>query len=268
MTTINDISDLVKILQERPEWRATISNLLMGEELLSLPRQLAQFIEATNENFRLVNENSRRVDENLRELNEHARLANENLRELNENSRRVDENLRELNEHARLANENLRQLNENSRLTNERLNRLEGRFGNMEGKDYERSVGNRATFRAERHFGLNNPVIAMSQYSQKTPGLNRLLARAIQSGVVTDEAMDDLYGADIIISDDNNRYVVIEVSLTVDSSDIERAVRRADIMAAVSGAESMSAVVTENIPEPQRDMAQERGVAVFVIPNR
>ena len=59
MTTINDISDLVRILEERADWRAAVRNLLLGEDLLNLPQQLAQFIETTNENFRLVNEQLR-----------------------------------------------------------------------------------------------------------------------------------------------------------------------------------------------------------------
>lgn len=164
--------------------------------------------------------------------------------------------------------EGVQELKDNYRTVDRRLNRLEGRFGNMEGRDYEQRIGNRVMFRAERHFGLNNPVIAMSQYSQKTRELNRLLYRALQSGAVSEEDMDDLYESDIIISDDDNRYVVIEVSLTADDSDIERTARRANIMAAVSGAEPMSAVATDNIPEPQQTLAENLGVAVLIIINR
>jgi len=78
----------------------------------------------------------------------------------------------------------------------------------------------------------------------------------------------DLYEADIIVSDDDNRFVVFEVSLTADSDDIARAVRRADVMAAISEAESMPAVATENIHELQQDLADRMNVAVFIIPNR
>ncbi len=310
MTTINDIGDLVKILQERPEWRATISNLLLGDDLLNLPRQLALFIEATNENFRQMtesiqaltdharqtDENFRRMSESIQALTDHARQTDENFRRMSEsiqaltdharqtdeNFRQVNENLQALNDHARQTDENFRQVNENLQALNDharrtdeharrsdgRLNRLEGRVGNLEGKGYEQSIINRVLFRAERRFSLDNPVIAMSQFLQKTPELNRLIARAIQSGTATDEELDDLHESDIIISDDQNRHIVVEVSLTVDNSDIERAARRANIMAAISGAESMPALATDNIPEPQQTLAESRGVAVFIIPNR
>ena len=61
MTTINDISDLVQILQDHPEWKNTIRGLIIGEELAQLPERftrleqtLADFIQATNRNFELV----------------------------------------------------------------------------------------------------------------------------------------------------------------------------------------------------------------------
>ncbi|MYC38966.1 MAG: hypothetical protein F4X66_18955 [Chloroflexi bacterium] len=212
MTTINDISDLVRVLEERPDWRAAIRNLLLGEDLLNVPQQLAQFIETTNQFIESANENFRVV--------------------------------------------------------NARLNRLEGKMGNFEGNDYEHRIANHAMLRARRHFGLNNPVIAMSNYLPHSPDFDRVLTRAVQSGEISDDDMYDLYEADIIVSDDDNRFVVFDVSLTADSDDIARAVRRADVMAAISDAESMPAVATENIHELQQDLADRMNVAVFIIPNR
>lgn len=219
MTTINDISDLVRVLEERPDWRATVRNLLLGEDLLNVPQQLAQLIETTNQ-----------LAETLNQFIESA--------------------------------------NENFRVVNARLNRLEGKMGNFEGNDYEHRIANRAMLRARRHFRLNNPIIAMSNYLPHSPDFDRVLTRAVQSGEISDDDMYDLYEADIIVSDDDNRYVVFEVSLTADSDDIARAVRRADVMAAISEAESMPAVATENIHELQQDLADRMNVAVFIIPNR
>ncbi len=54
MTNINDISDLAQVLQDNPHWREIIRGILLGEELLQLPKQLAEFIKTTQENFQLV----------------------------------------------------------------------------------------------------------------------------------------------------------------------------------------------------------------------
>ena len=216
MTTINDISDLVRILEERADWRAAVRNLLLGEDLLNVPQQLAQLIETTNQ-------------------------------------------------FVETTNQFIQSANENFRMVNARLKRLEGKVGNLEGNDYEHRIANRAMLRARRRFGLNNPVIAMSNYLPHSPDFDRVLSRAVQSGEINEDDMYDLYEADIIVSDGGNRYVVFEVSLTADSDDIARAARRADVMAAISGAESMAAVATESIHELQQDLAERMNVAVFII---
>ena len=54
--TINNIGDLARILREQPEWADTIRGLLLGEELLNLPSQLAEFVQVSQENNRQVRE--------------------------------------------------------------------------------------------------------------------------------------------------------------------------------------------------------------------
>ena len=65
MTNINDIADLEQILQDHPEWRDTIRGLIVGEELANLPQDLATFIEATNENFKLVHQRLERLEKDV-----------------------------------------------------------------------------------------------------------------------------------------------------------------------------------------------------------
>ena len=154
------------------------------------------------------------------------------------------------------------------RQTTAAFDRIDRSMDNIEESYYEHRIANRAMLRARRRFGLINPVIAVSNYHPHSPDFDRVLTRAVQSGEISDDDMYDLYEADIIVSDDDNRYVVFEVSLTADSDDIARAARRADVMAAISGAESTAAVATESIHELQQDLAERMNVAVFIIPYR
>jgi hypothetical protein len=48
MTTINTVMDLHRILVEHPEWRDELRRILLTDELLRLPRVMAEFIETTN----------------------------------------------------------------------------------------------------------------------------------------------------------------------------------------------------------------------------
>ena len=65
MTSINDIADLVQILQDHPEWRNTVRDLIVGEELANMPNEVAIFVKATNENFNLVHQRLEKLETNV-----------------------------------------------------------------------------------------------------------------------------------------------------------------------------------------------------------
>ena len=216
-TTVSDISDIVRILRERPDWLEAIRGIIVGEGLLSLPKQLAEFIAATNDNFQLFNERLARLEADVSELNAgHARL--------------------------------------------------EGRFSNFEGAEYERRVRNRLLHRATMQFGLNSPIIEMTQDIPSSSRLTSIIHRAIQSGAISREQAEDFHEADIIIGDSDNRYVVVEVSITADNDDIFRAWNRAGILTDAIREDDgfvSSAVVTANFSPRLRGFAEELAVHVF-----
>ena len=51
MTTINTIEDLVRLLDENPEWLEALRSRLLTRELLELPQRLAEFMEIANRRF-------------------------------------------------------------------------------------------------------------------------------------------------------------------------------------------------------------------------
>ena len=50
-TKIDTVEDLIRILDERPEWLEALRTRLLTRELLELPQRLAEFIEAANQRF-------------------------------------------------------------------------------------------------------------------------------------------------------------------------------------------------------------------------
>ena len=91
------------------------------------------------------------------------------------------------------------------------------------------------------------------------------IAQAIRNGFISQEQSEDLYDADIIISDEGNRHVVVEVSLTADQDDIVRAKRRAAILSAATGGAVTAAVITTNLNDAQRDQAAAEEVITFIM---
>ncbi|MCS6829783.1 MAG: hypothetical protein NZ749_03975, partial [bacterium] len=43
--TVNDVSDLIKILKEHPDWRDELRRVLLTEELLQLPSLVRELVE-------------------------------------------------------------------------------------------------------------------------------------------------------------------------------------------------------------------------------
>ena len=231
MTTINTIEDLARILREQPAWKEAIRSLVLSEDLVELPARFDRFVEAQGE----VNA---RLDRNFDALRE----------SLNRIEKFIEEQ------------------QETNRLVNLRLNNIEGRLGNLDGGEYERRCRSRALSRTLTEFGFVGPYFALHQGGHTDPRLVSSLSRAINSGAITRFRTGDLLETDVVISAENNRHAVFEVSIIVDNDDIHRARARAEILAQITGGEVTSAVFTSNLSDQQREQADAENVYLFVAP--
>ena len=55
MTTINDISDLIRILRDDPAWADAVRSVLLSQELLRLPEEVAALTRAFREHAETTN---------------------------------------------------------------------------------------------------------------------------------------------------------------------------------------------------------------------
>jgi hypothetical protein len=63
MTTINTIEDLIRLLDENPQWVEALRTRLLTRELIELPEKFAQFVDATTQKFAEMEANmDRRFD--------------------------------------------------------------------------------------------------------------------------------------------------------------------------------------------------------------
>ena len=162
---------------------------------------------------------------------------------------------------------------ETNRLTDQRLNaiegqldRVEGQLGNLQGGQYERTVRTKALARSRFTLGFTGSYVAMNQDGLIDPRLNSAIDQAIRNGLVSQDGCADLFEADLIISAEDNRHAVVEVSLTANRDDIDRAKTRAGIMAAITGGSVTPVVITSRLNPTQSAQAEAAGVAAFVIP--
>lgn len=82
-TTIDTIEDLVRVLDDNPEWLEALRARLLSRELLELPNTFAKFAEETNRRF---DEQDRRFDEQNAKID---RLAEDTNRRFDEHGRAI-----------------------------------------------------------------------------------------------------------------------------------------------------------------------------------
>ena len=238
MTTINTIEDLARILRDQPTWAEALRALLLSQDLLDLPGRFNRFVEAQQETNRLTGQRLDGIDTHLN---------------------RLDGRMDSLE--GRMGN-----LEGRMDTLDGRMDSLDGRMGNLQGGQYERSVRNKALARSVNALGFEGPYVALNQDGLTDPRLTSAIAQAIRDGLVTHNGSGDLYEAALIISDQDNRHAVFEVSLTADQDDIDRAKTRAGILAAITQGAVTPVVITSRLNPAQSAQAEAAGVTTFVIP--
>ena len=68
MTTINTIEDLIRLLDENPEWVEALRARLLTRELVEMPQTLARFVETTNPPMRRPGKLNGRAETDMAEL--------------------------------------------------------------------------------------------------------------------------------------------------------------------------------------------------------
>lgn len=273
-TTINDISDLARILEERPEWAETLRSLLLSREVLEQPEKLAQLTERLDQFILEMREHNREMREFVLETREHNRRADARMD-------RFDQFILEMREHSRRADERLEQFiqetREHNRLSDERMelfklrmDRFDDRLGHLMGSELENQLHGRIVPLIAGRLNLRRPVILKSRFFQLEPALYDQLDAAEDAGRITPRQSGQLQQADFILRGQRKDtrepvYVVVEASRTIKENDITRARERADILAAVTGSAALAVATGHLVAEPQESQATDWAVTLIPV---
>ncbi len=126
--TVTDLADLLRLLEQNPEWKSALRTALLGEGFLELPelvRRLAASQQRAQEELaalaaevRALAEAQRRTDERIAELVQAQRQSDERLS-------RLEHAVAQLAEAQRQTEQRISQLAQAQQHTEERLSRLE-----------------------------------------------------------------------------------------------------------------------------------------------
>ena len=275
-TTINDISDLARILAERPEWSDTLRSLLLTKEILDLPTALAQLTRVVNDFIQEQREINQRADERLARLEEIAASSNERLTRLEEIAASTNERLTRLEEIAASSNERLARLEEIAASSNERLTNLEtdnrrmrGQLGRLLGADAERRLQGNLSRVLSQRMRLRRAVTLKSIVANIDQGLADLLEDAEDQQIITPNQHSQVWLLDVILRATDRAtaapvYIAVEISITLHQEDIDRAAERAAILEKATGIAAKAVVVSGRVHPPQETQAAAAGVHIIL----
>ena len=146
-----------------------------------------------------------------------------------------------------------------------------GELSNLSGSQFQRHVTEIGRRLVRRNMGFENVCLLHGDITFGQRMADDIAEEAENAGRITMDEGDALVMADIIfIADDEAGQpvqVLLEVSLTVQQRDIERAEARARILEKATGIRTLAGVVGESVPEEERTQAQGRGVAWMTVPS-
>ena len=212
--TIADVRDLVRLLDEQPEWRAEVRRRLLSDEFLAMPEQLA--------------EQRRGIQ----------RLEEQMVAQRRETDRRFQ------------------QVEDQIAALTRTVDTLRDDVGEVKGDSLER----RYREKAGAYFGR----LLRRTHVVTDEELNKLLDDAVTQGVLTEDESDDVIWADAVVRgrrrDDRAQVVAVaEVSWGVGIKDVERASRRAGLLARL-GFTTMPVVGGKAVTREAAELARQQGV--------
>ncbi len=236
---VSDYHDLVRLLNQHPEWREELRHLLLTPDVLELPQAVRELVEA----HKRAEERLTRLEQAVAELAEGQKELIEAHKRSEERLTRLEQSVAELTE-AQKRNEErfarmeqaIIELTEAQKKTEEKLQKLTERVDIISiHVDELRGDMLEIRFR-QRAFSYFGKLVSRAQVVD----LQDIWTEWIEPNL-SDEERNDLISLDLLIRGHLNRsweekvrlkelWLAVEVSGVIDQNDVRRARRRADLL--------------------------------------
>jgi hypothetical protein len=171
---------------------------------------------------------------------------------LAEGQQRTEQQIAQLTQQVAQLTQQVAQLTEAQRRTERQITRLQDDVGELKGIVLEERYRNRA-------FAYFSRLVRRT-HALTGDELVALLERAVADGRLSEDGMDEITLADVVVRGQRREspgevYLVVEVSWGVGPGDVERAVRRAALLAQ-TGLQTMPVVAGERITDDAAELAR------------
>ena len=237
-TNINDIEDLMRILDENPQWVEALRARLLTRELLELPQKFAELSQTVVELSQTVVELSQTVVE-------------------------LSQKFVELSQTVAELVATVRELADELRATNRRLDRLQDDVGWLKGRIiYDIVRSDAALIADEMGFVFEKALVRADLIA---------LTRGQDVSDLPRGTLQSLHRADLMMqvadAEGGQRYIAVEASFTVNGRDSRRALRNAELMTRFTGQPAMAAVAGVRYDWDLKDQVEFERLHWYEIPS-
>ena len=254
--TVNDLRDLLEILRTMPEWKEALRRELLGDELLALPGLVRKLMAAVEE----MNRRLARVEQDIAEMNRRLTRVEQDVEVLKADVEVLKADVEVLKADVGVLKADVEVLKADVEVLKADVGVLKTDVATLKGDSLERKY-------RERPFVYFRRIVRKSKVLTDSE-IEELLSQAQASGALSEADVDEISRLDVIvcgrrITDDSVAYLAVEVSAKIDDYDVERAVRRAKLLAKIPGVVAIPVVAGEQLaPEGRRALKQTAAWAV------
>ena len=263
MTTVNDITDILRIIREQPEWADALRGALLGQDLLELPQRFDKFAETSEIRFSAL-------ESDVADLKAgQARLEGQ-VGNLEAGQARLEGRVGNLEAGQARLEGRVGNLEAGQARLEAGQARLEGQVGNLRGNSYEQKIGSTISSIMSERMNLLVRVLKRINLDDDSEFFD-LLHDAEGQGIISRQERDAVANADIVLQerrrpDDAAIYIVAEVSTTLADNDIIRSADRASFMQRATGETTIPVVIGAYADDARQRLARERNVILITIP--
>ncbi len=231
MTTINNIEDFIRVLDEHPQWLEAARSRLLSRALLDLPEEFARFQAEVRRSTETTNQRLTALEESLANLSGEVRLF--------------------------------------VAATDRRLSTVESDIGTL--KNQMGDIRGRIVYdivRDEAPLLAGNMGFEFSAILHR--GDLQRLTQSSDVGWMAPQDLQSFQRADLVIDaidpDGEPHYIVVEISYTVNGYDTRRAIRNAGYLSRITGVPATPAVAGVVLDHHIHDSVAAEGIFWYSIP--
>jgi predicted Rdx family selenoprotein len=242
--TVADFHDLVRLLEEHPDWRTELRRVLLSQDLLDLPRTVQELAIAQRRTEEALSHLIQRMEQGFADAAEDRQRIRDRMEQGFADAAEDRQRIRDRMEQGFAAV-----------ATEQRSMRRD--IGQLKGMGQEQFYRDRAA----AIFGR-----LLAQGYDATQQVADALQEARRTGVIADRDYQDVLAADLLwggqLRDSRQPIVlVLEASWAVVSADVERAARRASVLRQ-AGLRAIPAAAGQQWSPTAKSRARQAGVVI------